>query len=184
MKTINPFRATVLLGALFLTWATVQPAVASTPQDVLHLYGSVQSALAQDSMKNVSVNAHALAEAVRGDETKSLPTALAEEADALAEAKNLAKARNAFKALSESLIAHLKANGMPQGTYFEVYCPIAKAGWVQAAGTVRNPYLGPRSGTPTWGWACAGVVKSKFESPAGKARKTDGGAEHTHKVEE
>jgi hypothetical protein len=117
-------------------------------------------------MKNVSVNAHALAKAVRGDEAKSLPAAIADQADALAKAKNLAKARNAFKALSESLIAHLKSNGTPQGTYFEVYCPIAKASWLQAGETVRNPYLGPRSATPTWGWACSAVVKAKFESPS------------------
>lgn len=168
MKAMNPFQLSMLLSAFFFAGATARAADASTPQDVLNHYLSVQSALARDSMKNVSVNAHALAEAVRADETKSLPAAIADQANALAKAKNLANARKAFKPLSESLIAYFKANDAPHGIYVEVYCPIAKASWLQAGETVRNPYLGPRSATPTWGWACAGVVKAKFEVPSGK----------------
>ncbi len=159
----SSFSSASVCIALFLAWATAQGSFASTPQDVLDHYLSVQTALARDSMKNVSADARALAEAVRSDETKSLPAAIAEHAEALAKAKRLTDARNTFKALSESLIAYLKGNGAPEGTYFEVYCPIAKARWVQAGETVRNPYLGPRFATPTWGWACAGVVKNKFE---------------------
>lgn len=169
MKTMKPSRIVMLLAALVFMWASLQASVASTPQDVLSHYLSVQSALARDSMKNVAVNARALAEAVRGGETKSLPAAIADQANALAKEKNLSKARDVFKPLSQSLIAYFKANGSPQGTYLEVYCPIAKASWLQAAEAVRNPYLGLRSATPTWGWACAGVVKTKIEAPSDKS---------------
>ncbi len=168
MKTTNPFLYTLLLGALLLVWATVQPSSASASQDVLSHYLSMQSALARDSMKHVSISAQAVAEAVRRDETRSLPTAVADQAEAVAKAKDLAKARQAFKPLSESLIAHLKSSSAPPGTYFEIYCPIAKAGWLQTGEAVKNPYLGPRSATPTWGWACAGVVKAKFENEKGE----------------
>lgn len=161
---MSPFHLSVLLSAFFLVGATAQAADATTSQDVLNHYLNVQGALARDSMKNVPVEAHALAEAVRADETKSLPAAIGEQADALAKAKNLSKARDAFKPLSESLIAHFKTHRTPDGSYIEVYCPIAKASWLQGGETVRNPYLGSRSATPTWGWACAGVVKTKFES--------------------
>lgn len=164
MKTGSLFAGSILLTALF-AWAGTQPSLASAPQDALNRYLNMQSALAQDSMRNVSVNARALAEVVRSDETKSLPTVLAEQADALAEARNLDKAREAFKILSASFIAYLKTNNIPSDVYYEVYCPIAKASWLQAGKTVRNPYLGPRSATPTWGWSCAGVVKAKFENP-------------------
>lgn len=164
MKTKHALSGAVLL-ALLLTGAVVQPSFANTGENVLDHYLAVQSALARDSMKNVSVSAQALAAAVRGDETKSLPTAIAEQADALAKAKSLAKARKAFKPLSESLIAHFKTNSAPLGIYYEVFCPIAKTSWLQAGETVKNPYLGPRSATPTWGWACAGVVKTQFENP-------------------
>lgn len=152
-------------AALTVAASASQPALTRAIENALENYLNVQSALARDSMQNVSVDAQALAKAVRGDESKALPMALAEQADTLAKAKNLAKARNAFKPLSESVIAFLKANGAPPGIYYEVYCPIAKASWLQTGATVRNPYLGPRSATPTWGWACAGVVKTKFEKP-------------------
>lgn len=164
MKTKYTLPVAVLV-ALLLTCAAVQPSFAGTTENALDHYLAVQSALALDSMKSVSASAQALAAAVRGDGTKSLPAAIAEQADALAKAKNLANARKAFKPLSESLITYFKANGVPQGTYVEVYCPIAKASWLQASETVKNPYLGPRSATPTWGWACAGVVKTKFGNP-------------------
>lgn len=166
MKTTKHFSASVLFGTLLLMWATVQTSFASASQDMLNHYLSVQSALARDSMKNVSASAQALAAAVRGDESKSLPPAVADQADALAKAKNLAKARKAFQSLSESLIAYLKSTNAPLGGYIEVYCPIAKASWLQAGETVRNPYLGLRSATPTWGWACAGVVKTRFAAPS------------------
>ncbi len=161
---MKPFWITKLVAVLVLTWAAVQAATADTPEDVLKQYLGVQSALARDSMKNVSVNARALADAVRGDETKLLSPTLAEQADALAKAKNLSKARTAFKPLSESIIAYFKSHRTPDGSYVEVYCPIAKASWLQAGETVRNPYLGPRSATPTWGWTCSGVIKARFEN--------------------
>lgn len=164
MKTTNPFRVTALLAVLLFSGAAAQQSVAGAPEDILKHYLGVQSVLARDSMQNVSVNAHALAEAVRGDETKSLPPALAEQADALAKAKNLSKARTAFKPFSESIIAYFKSHRTPAVSYIEVYCPIAKASWLQAGETVRNPYLGPRSATPTWGWACAGIIKTKLEN--------------------
>ena len=161
-----------------------QPAPAKAVQTVFENYIAVQSALARDSLANVSASAQALSAAARGDETKTFPEEIAQQADAVAKATSLARVRNAFKPLSEFLIGYLKVSSVPPGTYYEVYCPIAKASWMQTNETVKNPYLGPRSATPTWGWACAGVVKSKFESPAVKARTTDGGAEHTPKVEE
>lgn len=169
MKAI---KIAALLSAIIITG---QRSFAATPEDVLGHYLAVQSALARDSMQNVSANAYALAEAVRNDETKSLPTAIAKQADALATTKKLFKARQAFKPLSESLIAYLKTNSPPAGVYYEVYCPIAKAGWLQVGETVRNPYLGPRSATPTWGWACAGVVKTKFAQPSDKSPTSEGG---------
>lgn len=160
-----------LISAIVITG---QRSFATTPQDVLRHYLAVQNALARDSMQDVSANSHALAEAVRNDETRSLPTAIAEQADALAGTKKLFKARQTFKPLSESLIAYLKTNSAPGG-YYEVYCPIAKAEWLQAGETVRNPYLGLRSATPTWGWSCAGVVKTKFADASNKRKSSEEG---------
>ncbi len=165
MKTKNRLSVAALV-AFLLIGAVARPSFASTPRDALDHYLAVQSALARDSMQHVSARAHALAAAVRGDETKSLPAVMADQAEALAQALSLDKARKAFDLLSQSLIAYLKSHNAPPGTYYQVYCPITKASWLQTGATVRNPYLGPRSATPTWGWACAGVVKAKFENPS------------------
>jgi Cu(I)/Ag(I) efflux system membrane fusion protein len=155
-----------LLGAGLITSAKAQASSTSTLKSVLDHYLSIQSTLARDSTENVSASAKTLAAVVRSDETKSVPAAIAEQAETLAKARNIAGARKAFKPLSEALIAYLKVNAAPPGTYYEVYCPIVKASWLQAGETVKNPYLGLRSATATWGWACAGVVKAKYESPS------------------
>ncbi|MDE3100135.1 MAG: DUF3347 domain-containing protein [Verrucomicrobiota bacterium] len=165
MKMINPFIGFMLVGVLFAS-ATAQSSFASAPQEVLSHYLRVQETLAQDSMQNVSAQAQTLAEAARGNESQTLPLAIAQQADVLAKAKTLDQARQAFEPLSGSLIAYFKTNRVPPGTYYEVYCPIVKASWLQTSGTIKNPYLGPRSATPTWGWSCAGVVKTIFESPS------------------
>lgn len=110
MKTNRP-----LLGVFLLTCALGQPSFASATQDALDHYFSVQSALAQDSIEKVSVSAQGLAKVLRGDETKSLPTAIADQADALAKATNLSKPRKPFKPLSESLLSSsdaTKANAL------------------------------------------------------------------------
>jgi Cu(I)/Ag(I) efflux system membrane fusion protein len=169
MKTTTKFIClSALLGAGLITSAMAQASSTSTLKSVLDHYISIQSALARDSMENVSASAKAVTAVVRSDETKNGLAAVAEQAEALAKARGIAGARKAFKPLSEALIAYLKVNAAPPGTYYEVYCPIAKASWLQAGETVKNPYLGPRSATPTWGWACPGMVKEKFEGSSGK----------------
>lgn len=167
MRTVKHIVLSLLFCPIIAT-AVVQTSLAGPATRVMDAYLTAQSALARDSMKNLSASAQALAEAVRADETKSFSVAIAEQAEALANAKTLAKARRAFEPLSESLIAYLKARNehLPPGTYFEFYCPLAKARWLQTGAKAKNPYLGLRAQTSTWGWTCAGVVKAKFETPS------------------
>ena len=73
---------------------------------------------------------------------KTLAADVARQADALAQAKNLDAARDAFKPLSKSLIKYLKDKNVPAGTYHEVYCPMADASWLQTGREIRNPYYG------------------------------------------
>jgi Cu(I)/Ag(I) efflux system membrane fusion protein len=111
-------------------------------QSVFDNYITIQSALAQDSLDGVSKTATAVAKAIRGDSMHMLPPKVAEQADALAQAKDLETARTAYKPLSESLIKYAKAQKLPAGAYYEAHCPMAKASWLQTDKTIVNPYMG------------------------------------------
>jgi Cu(I)/Ag(I) efflux system membrane fusion protein len=111
-------------------------------QAVFSGYLKAQSLLAKDTLEGVRGVATEMAEAIRSDAQKSFPSAVSEHAEALARAENLEAARAAYKALSESLIGYLKEQKAAIGSYYVVYCPMAKASWVQTHKTVINPYMG------------------------------------------
>lgn len=149
IKTKGILLATVA-GLLFNTAAHAadNPALMEPVKSVYDHYLKIQTDLANDSLKGVSDEATAIAKAVQGDEMKMLPAVVGTEAEAVAKASDLKSAREAFKPLSDSLIKYL-ADHHAKDAYVEVYCPMAKASWLQADKNVNNPYLG--QGMPTCG---------------------------------
>ncbi len=145
MKSKSLVLALLATASLLLT-ATLRaedsPALMQPVKSVLDHYLTIQTNLANDSIKGLDEHASAIAKAVRGDEMKMLPADVATQADALAKAKDLKAARQAFRPLSASLIKYLADNKAGKGTYHEAYCPMAKAGWLQTEKEVRNPYYG------------------------------------------
>lgn len=126
-----------LLTAIPLVWANETP---ETPlSTVLAQYVKVQTALAEDSLRGVPEAATAIAAAVKASEGK-LPATLATEAETLAKAGDLKAARAAFKPLSTTLIT--AAAEAKSGRYFEAYCPMAAASWIQIGRSIANPYYG------------------------------------------
>lgn len=117
-------------------------ALSGAAKPVFENYLAAQASLASDSLETISASASALAQAVQADTAKTFPAEVASQADVLAKAKDLATARKAFQPLSASLIRYAKAGNIPAGTLYEVYCPMAKASWLQADKIVRNPYFG------------------------------------------
>lgn len=111
-------------------------------QLVFDNYIKAQRALGQDSLEGVGSTANTMAEVIRSDPMKRLSPKIAEQADALAQAKSLVAARAAFKSLSESLIGYLKEQKVSAGAYYVAYCPMAKASWIQTDKTIINPYMG------------------------------------------
>src|SRR5882724_523509 len=111
-------------------------------KSVLDHYLKIQGELAKDSIKGVDVHAATISKAVKGDDMKMLSPDVAKQADALAQAKDIKKAREAFKPLSASLVKYLADNKAGKGAYHEAYCPMAKASWLQTEKEVRNPYYG------------------------------------------
>jgi hypothetical protein len=121
--------------------APAQPLLVSKPvQVVLNNYFQLQNALVKDSLEGVASAAEEIAKSVRADSAKVLSATIAEQADAVAKAKDLEAARSAFKALSESLVNY--ANEQKIKGLYVAYCPMAKASWLQTEKVVLNPYMG------------------------------------------
>jgi hypothetical protein len=115
------------------------------PQQVASVfdnYSRIQTSLAKDSLEGVGESAGAISKAAKEDTSGSLPTNLAQRSDTLAKATDLAGARKAFKALSESLIAYCAKNPHVAGYYRQVHCSMANASWLQIDSVVNNPYMG------------------------------------------
>lgn len=127
---------------------------------VLDGYLAVQRALAADDLAPVAARARELAAAV--DQLAAVPvsgqpgfweahqaSAVRDGARALAQARTLDAAREAFAPLSRAAVALVSATGVPAGLgeLDALHCPMyaqadGGATWLQPAGAVRNPYLG------------------------------------------
>jgi hypothetical protein len=105
-------------------------------------YARIQTALAQDSLKDVAKEAQAMAKTINDDSASTFPKNVAQKAGAVAKATDLHGAREAFKPLSQSLIAFVSKNPSLAGTYRQVHCPMANADWLQKEAVVNNPYMG------------------------------------------
>ena len=133
--------ATIGLALAGNVLAASHPALMQPVKSVYDHYLKIERALANDSLKGVDEQAGAIAKAVQNDPMKMLPAKVAQQADKLAGAADLKAARAAFKPLSASLIKYL-ADHNAKDAYVQVYCPMAKASWLQADKKVKNPYLG------------------------------------------
>lgn len=111
-------------------------------KSVLDHYFKIQAALAEDSTNGISTNAVAISSAVKQDKNKMLPLDVADQADGLAKAADLAGAREAFKDLSQSLINYMADKNVETGRYDEIFCPMAGAYWLQTNRDIVNPYVG------------------------------------------
>ncbi len=117
MKNIAMLLAAI--GLLFNSnlQAADDPAMMEPVKSVYDHYLKIQAELVKDSTKDIADHAAAIAKAVRGDDMKMLPTEVADKADALAKAKDLAEAREAFKKLSQPLIQYLADHHVQSGQY-------------------------------------------------------------------
>jgi hypothetical protein len=128
----------LFITATALVHAANGPSVPAPIQSVMTPYLQIHDALAKDSLDGVSSAAAAISKAAQAD--KMFPGELSQEAQALAQAKDLASAREAFKPLSETLIKVLGDNKVSPDAYAEAYCPMEKARWLQTGTTVSNPF--------------------------------------------
>lgn len=158
MQKVKTWSAAVGVSVLVATMGLLPtPAQASTTafdkgmQSILKDYLKVQKSLAADSTTGVqSAAASIAAQAAKLDAStvtgehathyKSVPGKLRLAAGNLAKAKNIEAARKVMKELSKPM-AMWGTMSKPAGVDV-VFCPMAKASWLQPAGDVKNPYHG------------------------------------------
>jgi hypothetical protein len=118
---------------------------ATTADEILERYFVIHNRLADDSLEGVTEAAAKIAEiSRRASKTESAGRdkllALSASASKL-KATDLNTARENFGDLSKNLTAWLQQSGAQEKAY-QLYCPMAKKGWLQRDKKVRNPYYG------------------------------------------
>lgn len=103
--------------------------------EILSSYVKVSAALAADDLAAAKTAAATVADhAGMSDANK----AIAPKATAVAKAKNIDAARDAFKPLS----AAVEPLAEGEKGYIVMNCPMKNADWVQTSNEVKNPYFG------------------------------------------
>jgi hypothetical protein len=133
--------AIMLLALVSVITASRAQDQTSVPlKNALEQYVKIQEALAGDSLTGIPEAAAAIAVTAK-ESAGVLPEATASQAEAVAKATDIKAARAAFKPLSTTLIAAANAQKEKTG-YYEAFCPMADAAWIQADKKVANPYYG------------------------------------------
>lgn len=158
MKTKTP----TLSALVTLVAVLAAPAASATGTDaytaMIDHYEMIRTALVHDTTDGVAENARGLESTARAlaaefdaaaagvpaeaaDDARALLPEIAEKADDLAVAEDLAAAREALGELTKPLVRYRKLTG---DTDVKVaYCPMVKKSWLQKDDeTVGNPYYG------------------------------------------
>ena len=125
-------------------------------RDIFRNYFDIRASLAEDSLKNVSSNANALAKAMEDsgantsmstDESQekarsSSETEIAVTARELAKKTDIESARTEFGKLSAQMYEYRKMSGTESGGVHAFACDMAKKVWLQESDSPGNPYYG------------------------------------------
>jgi Cu(I)/Ag(I) efflux system membrane fusion protein len=120
---------------------------------ILGEYLEIQTALASDRTDGIDVAVQAIEKLAKkldpemagGDHDehyKTIPADILVACGILHEAKEIESVREAFKELSKP-VSMWVSMAKPEGKSV-MYCPMAKAGWVQDGTEVANPYFGAK----------------------------------------
>ncbi len=139
----------LLTLTLFALTAAAGGASSSEDFDALvKPYETIRLALVDDSTEGVAEEAEAIAaqakdlaaEKATPEAVKTLLPEIAKAAGKLAEAPDLAAAREAFYALSQALVRY--RSHVEGERPVVAYCPMAAKSWLQPDGEIGNPYYG------------------------------------------
>lgn len=108
--------------------------------EMLDPYFRIQAVLSDDKTDGVKTDASLIAKQARALGEAGTP--IAQAADELSAAADLAAARAAFSKLSDTVIAYSQSTKPAGNDVHTMYCPMAKKQWLQKGEKVRNPYYG------------------------------------------
>lgn len=128
----------------------------SATDDVFNNYFDIRASLAQDSLKDVSTNANALAKAIEDSRVnasagageskektrRSLEVEMARTARELAKKTDIESARTEFGKLSTQMYEYRKMCGISPDSVHAFACDMAKKIWLQESADPGNPYYG------------------------------------------
>jgi hypothetical protein len=130
----------ILVAAALLAAASAVHASEAT-KAIVTSYVQIQTALAADKTAGVKPAAEAIAKQAESLGVAGQPIVKA--AKAVAAARNLNAARDAFGPLSDAVIAAAKADGWKDLSGVSIgFCPMVNRSWIQKDGAVKNPYYG------------------------------------------
>jgi hypothetical protein len=127
--------ASFVLGFVRLTAADSMNMKGDMKSEILSSYVKVSAALAADDLATAKTAAATVAQhSAMSDTNKGIE----KKANAVAKAKDLEAARDAFKSLS----AAVEPLAEGEKGYVVMNCPMKNADWVQTSNDVKNPYFG------------------------------------------
>jgi Cu(I)/Ag(I) efflux system membrane fusion protein len=152
MKAISTIYGTLLAGALLLAGGAAPASEFDRAMEpILSDYLAIHEALASDTTEGIGGAVETITTAARrldpaqaeGEQAQHyehISLEIVSACERLRDADDIEAAREAFKELSKPISAWVEA-ARPEGASV-MYCPMAKAGWVQRGAAVANPYYG------------------------------------------
>jgi hypothetical protein len=143
----------ITLLALFISVSGKAQITGSVFSPILETYYAAKNALVAGDASGAAKHAASFNAAVSAldnksmsaDESnyfKSVQPALLTESKAIASSKDLAKQREAFSKLSQTMIILAKSVKLDTKPVYVDYCPMKKASWLSAEPAIKNPYYG------------------------------------------
>ncbi len=152
MKKLFVLPSMLLIALTVTTSGKAQPA-GSLLSPILDNYYAIKNALVAGDAAGAAKHAASFNAAVSVVDNKSMSTdesnffkaaqaVLLAESKSISSSKELAKQRDAFIKLSESMITLAKNVKLDTKPVYVEYCPMKKASWLSSEQAIKNPYYG------------------------------------------
>ena len=135
-----------LFAALFVQKTNAQDSTKTQPSQLLTTYYILKDALVGSNSNAAASAAGDFAKAVNASDKETVKdetrNALLEDANGIAQSKDLNIQRQKFANLSSTMYALAKRVKLSPNPVYQQYCPMKKASWLSSNKAIKNPYYG------------------------------------------